>query len=322
MSNTFLLALLYLKHIAKPMELRHLRYFIAVADELNFSRAAARLQMAQPPLSQQIQALEIELGVKLFDRKKRPLQLTLAGMTFLEEAKVMLTQLERAVHKTQRIYQGELGHLTIGFTSSIANGVLPNILRSFRQHYPQVKLILREENSAFQIRGLRDQQTDIIFVYQDLALTEASDLAIMPLSQEPLVVALPEKHRLSSHSNIAINDLANEEFIMPLRQVVSGLSEQIYSLCAQAGFAPKVAQEATFMVTILGLVAGEMGISLLPLSVQNLQRKGVVYRSIQAQTATKQLSAVWRRNDSSTLLQRFLDVAQAIATDEINCSTT
>ncbi|MBD2088341.1 LysR family transcriptional regulator [Microcoleus sp. FACHB-1515] len=305
------------------MELRHLRYFIAVADELNFSRAAARLQMAQPPLSQQIQALEAELGVKLFDRTKRPLQLTLAGITFLEEARAILTQLEQAVHKTQRIYQGELGYLTVGFTSSIANGILPNILQSFRQHYPQVKLILREENSAFQVQGLRDQQTDIIFVYQDqdLALAEASDLAVMPLTQEPLVVALPQSHRLSSQPNIALTDLACEEFIMPLRQVVSGLSEQIHYLCAQAGFVPKVAQEATFMVTILGLVAGEMGISLLPLSVQNLQRKGVVYRSIQEPTGMKPFSAIWRRNDSSAILQRFLNIVQAISENEIHFPT-
>ncbi|MBD2090011.1 LysR family transcriptional regulator [Microcoleus sp. FACHB-1515] len=298
------------------MELRHLRYFIAVADELSFSRAAARLQMAQPPLSQQIQALEAELGVQLFDRKKRPLQLTLAGIAFLEEARAMLIQLEQAVQKTQRIYQGELGYLTVGFTSSIANGVLPNILRSFRQHYPQVKLILREDNSAFQIQGLRDQQTDVIFVYQDSVLTEASDLIVMPLTQEPLIVVLPQEHRLSGQLNIALTDLVSEEFIMPLRQAVSGLSDQIHYLCAQAGFVPKVAQEATFMVTILGLVAGEMGISLLPLSVQNLQRKGVVYRPIQEQTAMKQLSAVWRRNDSSAILQRFLNIAQVISLNE------
>ncbi len=147
------------------MELRHLRYFIAVADELSFSRAAERLRIAQPPLSQQIQALETELGVKLFDRKKRPLQLTLAGQAFVEEARTMLAQLEQAVSKTQRIHQGNLGHLTVSFSSSLANGMLPDILRSFRQHYPEIELILREENSAFQLQRLREYKTDAIFVY-------------------------------------------------------------------------------------------------------------------------------------------------------------
>lgn len=295
------------------MELRHLRYFIAVAEELSFSQASVRLRIAQPPLSQQIQALEAELAVKLFDRRTRPLELTAAGVAFLEEARGMLTQLEQAVHKTQRIYQGELGYLTIGFTSSIANGILPDILQAFRRQYPQVKLILREENSAVQIQRLRAQKTDIIFVYQDPTLLEVPDLEAMPLTQETLVVVLPQKHRLSSRSSIALIDLADEEFVMPLRQVVLGLPEQILYLCAQAGFAPKVSQEATFMVTILGLVAGEMGISLLPFSVQNLQRKGVVYRPIQEQTTSKQLNVVWRRHDSSVTLQQFLNIVQAVS---------
>jgi DNA-binding transcriptional LysR family regulator len=304
------------------MELRHLRYFIAVADELSFSRAAERLRIAQPPLSQQIQALETELDVKLFDRKKRPLQLTLAGQAFLEEARVMLTQLQQAVQKTQRIHQGELGSLTIGFTSSIANGILPNILRSFRQQYPAVKLVLREGNSAFQIQGLRDRQTDIVFVYQDPVPLEVHDLEFMRLSQESLVVALPQSHRLSTQPNIALIDLVDEEFIMPLRQMVSGLPEQIRYLCAQAGFVPKVAQEATFMVTILGLVAGEIGISVLPSSVQNLHRKGVVYRPIQEQTTVNQLNAVWRCHSLSPILQQFLEVTQAVSGDELNPSTS
>ncbi|MBR8838220.1 MAG: LysR family transcriptional regulator [Stigonema ocellatum SAG 48.90 = DSM 106950] len=295
------------------MELRHLRYFITVADERSFSRAAERLQIAQPPLSQQIQALEAELGVKLFDRRKRPLQLTLAGQAFLEESRSTITKLEQAVHKTQRIHQGELGYLTVGFTSSIANGVLPNILRTFRQQYPEVKLILREENSAFQIQGLRDHQTDIIFVYQNYDFAEANDLEVMPLLQEKLVVVLPEQHPLTTQSKISLTALADEEFVMPHCPVVSGLSEQIYYLCVQAGFVPKVTQEAVFMVTILGLVASGIGISILPSSVQNLRRKGVVYRSIQEKTTVTQLTAVWRHDQSSTILQQFLDIAKTVS---------
>ncbi len=292
------------------MELRHLRYFVTVADELSFSRAAERLQMAQPPLSQQIQALEAELGVRLFDRKKRPLQVTPAGQVFLEEARSTLAQLEQAVQKAQRVHQGELGCFTIGFTSSIANGVLPNILRTFRQRYPEIKLILREENSAFQLQGLRDRQTDIIFVYQVHDVAEAHDLAMMPLSQETLVAVLPQSHPLAAHAKISLADLADEEFVMPLRPVVSGLPEQIYYLCTQAGFVPKVAQEAVFMVTILGLVAGNIGISILPSSVQNLRRKGVVYRPIQEKTSAHQLTAVWRREHASSILPQFLDIAK------------
>lgn len=295
------------------MELRHLRYFIAVADELSFSRAAERLQMAQPPLSQQIQALEAELGVKLFDRKTRPLQLTVAGQALLDDARSTLAQLDQSVRKTQSIHNGELGHLAIGFTSSIANSILPDILRTFRQHYPEVRLILREENSAFQIQRLRDLQTDIIFTYQYRGLTEVSDLEVMPLLQEPLVVVLPKTHPLATQSKIALSDLADEDFVMPQQQVVSGLPEQIYYLCAQAGFVPKVAQEAVFMVTILGLIAAEIGISILPCSAQALQRQGVVYRPLQEQSLTTQLFAIWRSQNSSTSLKRFLDIAQTVS---------
>ena len=295
------------------MELRHLRYFVAVADERSFSRAAEKLGIAQPPLSQQIQSLEKELDVILFDRTKRPLQLTSAGQAFLEASRSTIANLEQSIQRTQRIHLEELNCLTIGFTSSIANGVLPNILRTFRQHYPEIKLILWEENSAFQIERLRDHQTDVVFVYQNHDLTTANDLTMMPLSQEMLVVVLPQNHPLAVQSQISLTDLANEEFIMPRTLVVSNLPEQITDLCKQAGFEPKIVQEATFMVTILGLVAGGMGISILPSSVENLQRQGVVYRPIQEETPVNQLIAVWRHADASKILEQFLSIAKTVS---------
>jgi DNA-binding transcriptional LysR family regulator len=190
---------------------------------------------------------------------------------------------------------------------------LPNILRTFRQHYPEIKLILWEENSAFQIERLRDHQTDVVFVYQNHDLTTANDLTMMPLSQEMLVVVLPQNHPLAVQSQISLTDLANEEFIMPRTLVVSALPEQIADLCKEAGFKPKVVQEATFMVTILGLVAGEVGISILPSSVENLQRQGVVYRPIKEKTPVNQLIAVWRHADSSTILEQFLKIAETVS---------
>lgn len=304
------------------MELRHLRYFVAVADELNFSRAAERLQIAQPPLSQQIQALESELGVQLFDRKKRPIHLTEAGQAFLEEARSTLENLKQAIRKTQRIHQGELDHLTVGFTSSMANGVLPSILRTFRQCYPETNLILREANSVSQIQGLRDHQTEVVFAYRTPALIEAKDLEVTLLSEEALVAVLPQHHPLTIQSTISLIDLADEEFIMPLRPVVSGLSEQIYTLCAQSGFVPKVAQEAIFMVTILGLVAGEMGISILPSSVQNLRREGVTYCPIQEEAIANPLTVVRRQEHSSPILQKFIDIARNVANQKPATFTT
>lgn len=294
------------------MELRHLRYFIAVAEELNFSRAAERLHIAQPPLSQQIQALEKELGVQLFDRNRRPLQLTLAGQTFLESARLAVTQLEQAVRSTQRVYRGELGCLTVGFTSSIANSVLSDILRAFRERNPDVKLVWRELATYPQIQGLRDRYIDVGFFHLSNGCINDDDLSFMTILSEPLIVVLPETHPLAAKSQVPLQALAQEDFVLPTRQLVFGLSEQIYSLCHQAGFVPKVTQEATFMLSILGLVAGGIGVALLPANAQNLQRKGVVYKPIKGQTPTVQMAVVWRRDDSSVILGKFLEVTKEI----------
>jgi DNA-binding transcriptional LysR family regulator len=294
------------------MQLRHLRYFIAVADEQNFTRAAERLQITQPTLSRRIEDLEEELDLPLFDRRRHPIQLTPAGEAFLEGTRATLAQLEEAVIKAQRIHRGELGYLTVGFTSSIANSIFPNILQTFRQRYPEIKLILQEEQSASLIRKLRDRQADIVFIYLYHDISEANDLETMSLTQEPLVAVLPKNHPLAAKSRISLSDLKDEAFVMPSHQVVAGLSEQIYHLCSQAGFVPKVVQTAVFMVTILGLVAGETGISILPSHVQNIQREGAIYRPIQEQTTTTQLTAVWQQNHSSTILQQFIDIIKAL----------
>jgi DNA-binding transcriptional LysR family regulator len=296
------------------LELRYLQYFIAVADKLSFSRAAEREGIPQPRLSQQIKLLESELEVKLFDRSKHPIQLTHAGQSFLEDARATLMQLEQAVRQTQRIHEGEIGNLTIGFTSSIANSLLPDILRTFRRQYSKIRLTLKEEKSGVLTQKLRDRKLDIIFFYQYQKESDDSDLEFMAIEQESLVLVLPKMHPLISKSKIHFSDLADEEFIMPLHQIQSGLAEQIYLLCSQTGFVPKVAQEAIFMVTILGMVAGGIGISILPSSVQSLQRDGVIYRSIHEQTEITQLTAAWRHDNSSVVLQQFLDIAKTLST--------
>ncbi|MCY7282884.1 MAG: LysR family transcriptional regulator [Cyanobacteria bacterium CAN_BIN43] len=295
------------------MELRHLRYFIAVAEELNFSRAAERLHISQPPLSQQIQALEEELEVKLLDRKHRPLKLTLAGQTFLEEARLTLIQLEQATQITKRVHQGDLGYLTVGFTSSIPNSILPDILRMFQARFPSISLIWRELASQPQMQGLRDRQIDVGFFHVPTLNASDGDLDFMTVLQEPLILVLPESHRLASQTQISLKALASEAFVMPMRQIVPGLSEQIYHFCEQNGFFPNVIQEATLMLTILGLVSGGVGIALLPANAQNIQRKGVVYRAIQGKVPTVSMAAVWRRDDSSVILRHFLSVIQDIS---------
>lgn len=292
------------------MELRHLRYFIAVAETLNFSRAAEHLHIAQPPLSQQIRALEDELGVQLFDRKKRPLQLTDAGVVFLEEARLALAQVERAVISAQRASRGEIGRLALGFNSAIANSVLLEILRSFRHRFPEVELVLHELASYQQAQELHNRQIDVGFVY--LPNINDDTLSFMSLLQESLVIVLPETHPLSAQTQIQLQDLKDERFVLPKPNLVPGLYSQIVNLCQQVGFFPKVAHEAVWMLTVLSLVASGAGIALLPATAQNLHYAGVVYRTIQGQTANLQMAMVWRRNDSSAVLHKFLEVARDV----------
>ena len=317
----------------KAIELRDLRYFLAVVEAGSITSAAEKLHVAQPYLTRKIAALEKRLGdsaeptlrerVELFDRKKRPHQLNQTGRAFLEAARVIIEKFDLAVDNTQRIRLGEiagkLGYLTVGFTSAMANGILPDILGNFRKTYPNVNLILSEEKTNNQIQRLRDRATDLMFVYQYLDFTEslAADLEILLLGREPLVVVLPARHPLADRSVISLADLRNESFIMPDRQVVPGLFKEIESLCIQAKFMPNIALEAVFMVTILGLVAGEIGISILPASVQNLQRKGVVYKELNERVVTDRLAAVWRKDNSSPVLANFLKVIEEIVVDRV-----
>lgn len=290
------------------MELRHLRYFIAVAEELHFGRAAEKLHMAQPPLSQQIRQLEAELGFPLFYRTKRSVRLTEAGQTFLKEAYRLLQQLDQAVQVGRLTHRGELGQLVLGFVSSAAYNVLPQLLQRFRAAVPAVKLTLRELTTDQQIQRLREGRIDLGLLRPPI---EDPDLAQRLLLQEPFVLAVPEAHPLAQEPEIPLAKIANEPFILFPRPLAPGLYDQIISLCQQAQFSPNVAQEAVQMQTIVSLVAAEMGIALVPASLQNLQRTGVEYRTLQEPTPKAAIALVWRRQDPSPTVQRFLAVVQA-----------
>jgi len=300
-----------LQHLSN-FELRQMCYFMAVVEaQNNFSRAAERLHIEQPPLSQRIRSLEKVLKVELFDRKRRPLQLTEAGKVFLEEIRLALTHIELAITQAQRASRGEIGRLMIGVNSSIANSLLPDILRTFRDHFPEVKLVLRELTSSQQTQDLRNRLLDVGFERLPNPYENEADLRFMPILQEPLVIALPETHPLAAQAQIPLKALADEPFILPSPELVPSYGE-IMTLCQQVGFSPKVVQEATWMITVLSLVAGGVGVALLRANVQNLQRRGVVYRPIQGQNLTRQIAVVWRRDDSSVVLHEFLKVIQDV----------
>ncbi len=301
-----------LRHL-RDFELRHLCYFVAVTEAgNNLSKAAKQLHIAQPPLSQRIKALEEELEVRLFDRTKRPLRLTAAGEAFLREGRLALEHLDRAIDLAQRASRGEIGSLAVGVGSAMANSLLPDILRLFRDRFPNVSLVLRELTTDQQIQQLRDYRLDVGFENLPNPYDQDADLCFQPLMQESVVIALPEAHPLAAQAEISLADLAEESFVLPSPQNVSFYAQTI-RLCQEAGFSPKVAQEATWMITVLGLVAGGVGVSILSGNVQNLQRKGVVYRPIKGTSLTRQIASVWRHEDSSPVLREFLQVTQEAA---------
>lgn len=296
------------------MELRHLRYFVTLAEELHFGRAARRLHVSQPPLSIQIKALEDELGVLLFERSQRRVELTSAGEVFLKDAREILSRTASAADSARRAARGETGDLTVGFVTTADYNVLPRALREFRQSNPLVRLTLREATSDVQLRDLTDGRMDVGFL---LPPVDDDRLGTLPLVREPLVAALPEQHPLARGKGpLALHKLAESPFILIPRHMAPGLYDDIVSFCRSAGFSPRVEQEAVQMQTIVSLVSVGLGVALIPASLRHLARTGVVYRSLKEASPLIETVLAWRRNDNRPTLDRFLEaVRRAVPAD-------
>lgn len=292
------------------MELRHLRYFVTLSEELHFGRAAERLHIAQPPLSQQIRQLEGELGFELFHRTKRTVQLTEAGQVFLGEVQQIMRQLQQAIQVGRQTSRGEIGQLVVGFVSSAAYNILPTILRTFRSCVPGVSIELHELTTDQQLEWLREGRMDVGLLRPPV---EENRFNCETIFQESLMVALPEAHLLASQSNVCLTSLANEPFILFPRILAPGLYDLIISLCQQAGFSPKVAQEAIQMQTIVSLVAADMGVAIVPASLQNLQRIGVVYKTLEEATPKVAIAMIWRKNETSPTMLRLVEIVKQAA---------
>ena len=292
------------------MELRHLRYFIAVAEELHFTKAAERLHIAQPPLSQQIQQLEAELKVKLFHRQtKRQVQLTEAGKVFLQEAYQLLVQLETAVALTQRIGRGQTGRLRIGFTSLVIYDLLPLILQQFHEQFQEVELVLRELTTSQQEQALKDSLIDVGFAHPPL---EDDTLSYKCIHKQTLVVALPSTHSLAQPEQISVRSLLNEPLIVFPRYLAPGLYDRIMSLFEQENCQPNITQLAIQMQTIIALVSARMGVAITPSSLQNLQRPGVTYRPIVEQVPVIETAVIWQPESLTPILENFLQLTQKL----------
>lgn len=295
------------------MDLRRIRYFVAVAEELHFGHAAARLHISQPPLSQQIQALEKELGVQLFIRENKRVRLTPAGQIFLDEARSLLDQAARAVEVTQRAARGETGLLRIGFTSSLPYArIMPRIIQHFRNRYPHIQLQLEELSSRRQIPALAQDKLDIGFLRPSSLLQDAG-LEHLVLLEEPLVAVMPASHPLAGRRSVQMPMLRDEPFIFYATRLGSELTAQIVNMCLQAGFTPNVVQEVYEMHTILGLVATGLGISIVADSLRQVQLDNIVYVPLEAPAAVTQVLLAWRRPPASPILDNFLATARQLA---------
>lgn len=293
------------------MELRHIRYFVAVAEELHFGRAAARLGIAQPPLSMQIRDLERELGVTLFARTNRRVELTAAGRVFLEGARRTLAQLDGAIHDTQRAHRGETGRLRIGFVSSATYEVLPSLLRAFRDSYPDVVTHLRSATTCEQVAALRERDLDLGVLR--LPVTDET-LEWRVITEEPLAAVLPATHPLARRDRTPLAALVHESFIMYPRSDNPEIHDTIIAQCQRAGFSPNITQESGSMHAITALVAGGLGVALVIAPPGLRDAPGVVFRPVTGDnTPVWRLALAWRREREMTpAVRAFLTSSDAV----------
>jgi DNA-binding transcriptional LysR family regulator len=289
------------------MELRHLRYFLVVAEELHFGRAAARLHITQPPLSQQIRQLEDELGVPLFQRTKRRVQLTDAGRAFQEAAQQMLDHAEQAVRTAQRAHRGEIGPLTIGFVGSAIAGLFSEILLAFRTRFPEVELTLQELTTAQVVLALRERRIDVGILHPPIG---EEPFAFETICREPLVVVLPKTHPLATKRCIPLHALAHETIVLVPRDLGPGVEDDLVEFCQRAGCYPQRLPGATQMLTVIGLVAAGIGLSLVPASMRTVRWKGIVYRPLQAPGFQVELMVAWRRDATLAVIKMFVGVVR------------
>jgi DNA-binding transcriptional LysR family regulator len=296
------------------VELRHLRYFVAVAEELNFGRAAERLHIAQPPLSRQIRDLERELGTPLFERVPKGVALTAAGRAFLPEARLTLAQAERAQRTAQRAARGEVGRLRIGFVEAASySGVLPEVLGFFRMHLPSIGLSLFEMDSMeLQVEAFREGRIDLGLMHG--APPDADRwLKVESVYAEPLVAAVPETHRLASRTRVALADFAEEPFLLFPRHVGPAMYDDIIARCRAAGFSPRVVQTVAGWHTLAGLVGAGVGVTFIPRSLTRPGRPDVKHPAVKGLDVQMEISAAWKLGDRSPVRERFVTALRAVA---------
>jgi DNA-binding transcriptional LysR family regulator len=298
------------------MELRHLRYIIAVAEEGHVTRAAGRLGMQQPPLSRHIKAIEHEIDVQLFRRIPRGVELTDAGRTFLDGARAMFTSLDRTIKSARRTARGEEGRISMGFTTSAAfHPLVPRVIREFRETFPLVAVTLEEGSPDNLIERMGSDQLDVAFIRTPI--TNLQGFVTHPLLEEAMVVALPSEHPLaqSKVGALPLKVLSQETFVVYRSHGAwAWLRDAVFAACRAACFSPRIGQEAPHVISTLPLVAAGIGISIVPASLQQMNIRGVAYRRLSRTTQLKApLNLASRRGETSAVVQKFLNLVRRTA---------
>jgi DNA-binding transcriptional LysR family regulator len=304
------------------MELRHLRYFLAVAEERHMTRAATRLGLQQPPLSQQIRALEDELGTKLFTRLPRGVELTPAGEGFLEEARAVLSGVERAVVRARAAAMGQRGRISIGLTTSASlHPGVTRTLRAYADSHPAVSLDLHANSAANLTEALFREQVQVAVIRA--AVARPADLIFKELARENMLIALPDDHRLVSltasgaNAPIPLTALAGERLILVRRHAAPGMYSNVVDACHKAGFEPLIVAEVEHMLTSINLVAAGVGISLVPASIREIRQEGIVYCPVlDAPSLVAPLTLVYRRGEARPFVTDFIELSRSHARDK------
>jgi DNA-binding transcriptional LysR family regulator len=293
------------------MDYRQLRYFIAVAEELSFIRAARRLNISQPPLSIQVKAIETEVGTALFTRNRRKVELTPAGEVLLENARRAVRQLEHTTEAVRRAGRGEAGTIRLAFTSSVPmREAFARMLRTFRGLYPEVQIELQHMGTGSQFAALADDQIDFGILRPPIALQQRREIRLMPLWRDRSRLFFPSNAPMARVSGaIQISELADQPFVGVDPLVNCGMHEHLMTLCGAAGFTPRIGQEARELNTVLGLVSAGLGIAVLPECYTCMAMPGVSSRPIAGVDAESWLMIAMRDRATPPLLQRFVDVA-------------
>jgi DNA-binding transcriptional LysR family regulator len=302
------------------IELRHLRYFVAVAEELNFTRAAERLGINQPPLSLQIQQLEKGMGTQLFRRHTRGVELTDAGKLMLEEARVILRQVETAKTGVQRRVRGETGQVIVGSAgATYFHPLIPAIFREYHLKYPDVILAPQASSTKLLVAQVRAGQIDVAFIRPPIG--DNDGLAIEPLVDEQTVIVVPAGHPLSNSASVPLAALAKETFVLCSRAQNPGCHDSIVAACQRAGFTPALGQEAPQVVSVIPLVAAGLGVSIVPRSTSRILVDGVRYLPVEGDAPRSLIGLAHRRNDRSQAVQNFVTVARHVKRVAAQCKS-